>query len=129
MHGTVTQDTSDYPDSHNFFCYSTNDGHVPAQISDVVETVYEQKARTIEDIMKWLLNSFAKRLLPNSKRETPDDSDDAMEVSDDDAELESRAGTISDASSSFDDHDDDGDDFGFITSSTHAQVNNSVLHR
>ena len=117
-------DTADYPDSHTFFCYSTNDGHVSPLISGIIETVYEQRSRTVRDLIKWLLNSFAKTLSPDHPEQRSNDDDEVMDDADDEENARSDDGSETDM---FDDHDDDG--FGDITSLSNANVDNSALQR
>lgn len=121
----IVIDTSDYPETHSYFCYSTGDEHVPPSLSEVIENVHEQRPRTIEDMIKWLLNAFANKLSSSNKRPRLDDSDEEMGASDD-AESEQE---IDSDPESFDEHYDDDDDFGMITSSSPGDVDVSVLHR
>ncbi len=109
----MISDTSEYPGSHNYFCFA-QDEDVSPRILDVIETIPDEGPRSIEDILKKLLTLFAKKLATNGRQPESDDEDSYGE---DDEDMDG-----------YDAHYDD-DDFGMIPSDQNSDIKMSFLHR
>ncbi|THH00560.1 hypothetical protein EW026_g1985 [Hermanssonia centrifuga] len=109
----IVSDTSEYPGSHNYFCFA-QDEDVSPRILDVIETIPDEGPRSIEDILKKLLTLFAKKLATNGRQPESDDEDSYGE---DDEDMDG-----------YDAHYDD-DDFGMIPSDQNSDIKMSFLHR
>lgn len=98
-------DTSDYPDGHTFFCHAP-DKHTPSVVSHVVESLFEEPSRTIEDMLQKLLTVLARKL---SASQDDDDTDEEMD-------------------DGFVDYDGDSDD-GLGTHDMGKKIDHSLLQR
>ncbi|KAG6842220.1 hypothetical protein C0991_000190 [Blastosporella zonata] len=74
----LISDTSDYPKNHVFFC-SSSDPNLPPYVSDVMEGVASDSARTIRDTIEKILSFLAKG---RSRVAAPQGSD-SQEIDDD----------------------------------------------
>ncbi|KAI0703481.1 hypothetical protein BC835DRAFT_1028647 [Cytidiella melzeri] len=106
----IVSDTSDYPDSHSFFCCTTSEGEIAPQLLSSVEAVSGEGHCSIEVLLQRLLNSCANQLLmgekPTQSRHIA--SDDGDSLKDDDSY------------DGMDEYPDDDDDYGleFISQKT-----------
>ncbi|KAJ3535766.1 hypothetical protein NM688_g6931 [Phlebia brevispora] len=64
--GFRMKDTSEYPNSHYFICFA-QDEEVPTYILNVIDTIADQGARPIDDILKTILTLLAKKVAANGK--------------------------------------------------------------
>ncbi|KAI0668099.1 hypothetical protein C8Q78DRAFT_1099205 [Trametes maxima] len=85
----LVSDASEYPSDHTFFC--SPKGDVPEEVSSVIDTVYEDGALTIQELVLRLLERISKRLVAlrrSANSEGGGDSDDeSADVMDEDEEI------------------------------------------
>lgn len=55
-------DTSDYPTTHTFFCYTSEDGHTDV-LQHAIQTVHEGKPCTIEDMLRNLVKIISRQIV------------------------------------------------------------------
>lgn len=93
-----------------------NEGQLPPQILETIESVATRQPTTVEDFLEWLLTSFSRKLLSNTSQ---------SQHSDDEDEVGQDEGSDMDF---YEDHFDD-DYYGLATSSSNPGIDMSVLQR
>lgn len=93
-----------------------NEGQLPPQILEIIESVATRQPSTVEDFLKWLLTAFSSKLLSKSSQ---------SQHSDDEYEVEHDEGSDMDF---YEDHFDD-DYPGLTTSSSNPGIDTSFLQR
>ncbi|KAI0643473.1 hypothetical protein C8Q79DRAFT_979163 [Trametes meyenii] len=87
----LVSDASEYPSDHTFFC--SPKGDVPEEVSSVIDTVYEDGALTIQDLVLRLLERISKRLAVLRRRSAhsadsdSDSNDDSADDMDEEEEI------------------------------------------
>ncbi|KAL6306618.1 hypothetical protein BKA93DRAFT_773860 [Sparassis latifolia] len=108
----VVSDTSEYPESHTFFCFS-QDENPPPHVLRAMEAVHEERSCTIEMLLKNLLSTLARKISVGHEHTEEGSDNDEMEED-------------YDAYDAYDEHSDD--DFGIIATNK-IQMNVGCLQR